>query len=135
MGSKLSARPLSLRASAKGYSALTAETPDERQLKLDMLAQANVMSVRAAAAEEQGEEDDGSGGVYGRYGCDTSNVLMLSTYSAMRAVLPNPKFVVVTGDWAGHGLESSERYGAIQVGRLVCAQREENSAEEEEEKQ
>ncbi|EAL73618.1 hypothetical protein DDB_G0268330 [Dictyostelium discoideum AX4] len=43
-------------------------------------------------------------GLYGRYGCDTNQLLLSEVISEMLNVNSNPDFIIYTGDGAGHGL-------------------------------
>lgn len=41
---------------------------------------------------------------FGKFGCDTPPALLNATLHAMVEVQPDPSFIVVGGDWSGHGM-------------------------------
>ncbi|EGC29662.1 hypothetical protein DICPUDRAFT_84333 [Dictyostelium purpureum] len=43
-------------------------------------------------------------GLFGRYGCDTNDVLLDEVMKQMTMAQPNPDFIIYTGDGAGHSL-------------------------------
>eukprot|EP01105_Mastigella_eilhardi_P024182 TRINITY_DN6267_c0_g1_i1.p1 TRINITY_DN6267_c0_g1~~TRINITY_DN6267_c0_g1_i1.p1 ORF type:complete len:438 (+),score=133.18 TRINITY_DN6267_c0_g1_i1:167-1315(+) len=60
-------------------------------------------------------------GAYGRFGCDANRALLESALAKMKAVDPNPDFIVMSGDMAAHDLVSTHDEAVRTVTNLLNA--------------